>query len=125
MRTLGQKRAEFALKKVLAAKDVKDFKNFTAGAPSMVLKNGFGQALAFWLAKGKDGDKQYKLFDIVREWMSYNNGKDITNKFVKSSNNRTDFIKNLSEMEQVDYLKAQTETLKLLEWVKRYANADL
>jgi len=46
MRTLGQKRAEFALNKVVdIPQDKKDkFKPFSAGAPSMILQNGFGQA---------------------------------------------------------------------------------
>jgi CRISPR/Cas system CMR-associated protein Cmr5 small subunit len=31
----------------------------------------------------------------------------------------------ISEMSQSEYLHMQEETLALLEWVKRYANADL
>jgi CRISPR-associated protein Cmr5 len=121
MRTLGQKRAEYALEKVLAIPEdkKKDFKSFSAGAPSMILQNGFGQALAFWLSKAKEGDKHRVLFNMVKEWL-------VDNKLVKSQNNSDpDFIKALSAMEQLDYLTAQKETLALLEWVKRYANADL
>lgn len=124
MRTLGQKRAEFALNEVLKIDGniKKDFKNFSAGAPSMILQNGFGQALAFWLSKGTD--KHIKLFDIVMEWLSYDNGKDVKNPFA-SKKERREFIKELSEMDQKHYLTAQKETLALLEWVKRYANAGL
>lgn len=56
MRTLGQKRAAFALKKVMKNKCNKpeEFKRFCAGAPSVILQNGFGQALAFWYSKKKN-----------------------------------------------------------------------
>lgn len=128
MRTLGQKRAEFALNKVLEItknlneKEKKDFKSFSAGAPSMILQNGYGQALAFWLSKKTD--KHLNLFDIVMEWLSYDNGKDVKNTFA-SKKERKEFIKELSEMNQSKYLSAQKESLALLEWVKRFANADL
>lgn len=128
MRTLGQKRAEFALKQVLSiTKDMnenerKDFKNFAAGAPSTILQNGFGHALAFWLSK--KGDKHLNLFDMVMEWLSYDNGENIRNTFA-SKKERSGFMKELSEMEQSQYLTAQKESLALLEWVKRFANADL
>jgi CRISPR-associated protein Cmr5 len=128
MRTLGQKRAEFALNKVLGiTKDLnekakKEFKSFSAGAPSMILQNGYGQALAFWLSKKTA--KHFNLFDIVMNWLSYDNGKDVKNAFA-SEKERKEFIKELSEMDQSKYLAAQKESLALLEWVKRFANADL
>lgn len=117
MRTLGQKRAEFALKKVISVPNDKKekFKPFSAGAPSMILQNGFGQALAFWISKGKD--EHMAMFNIVKEWL-------LLNKFV-AVENKADFIQDISVMEQSKYLAAQKETLALLEWVKRYANAGL
>lgn len=118
MRTLGQKRAEFALKKVLEITDSQKkekFKHFSAGAPSMILQNGFGQALAFWLAKGKD--EHLTMFNIIKEWLCENN--------FASGNDTAEFIGNLAEMEQSQYLTAQKESLAMLEWVKRYANAGL
>lgn len=135
MRTLGQKRAEYALEKVLAIpKDKKkDFKSFSAGAPSIILQNGFGQALAFWLSKGtdkelriKEDDKHIVLFDMIWEWLPYEKN-DVKNRFAEKdkAKTRTDFIRQLSGMDQIKYLTAQKETLALLEWVKRYANADL
>ena len=125
MRTLGQKRAEYALGKVLAipgGKKKEDFKSFSAGAPSMILQNGFGQALAFWLSKGTD--KHITIFDMIKNWLSYEKD-DVKNSFVTKTENPVDFIKELSGMDQIKYLTAQKETLALLEWVKRYANADL
>lgn len=135
MRTMAQKRAEYALEQVLKVMNEKDeksrndFKSFSAGAPSMILQNGFGQALAFWLAKGtKDGrrketDKHIELFDMVKNWLSLKT-KDFNNTFAKEKD-RTKLMQELLAMDQRQYLTAQNETLALLEWIKRFANADL
>ncbi len=127
MRTLGQKRAGFALNRVLNIPDnkKKDFQPFSAGAPSMILQNGFGQALAFWISKSKnDTSVQRIMFNIVKDWLSYEDG-DINNKFVKKTSKTQEFLEAISNMEQTEYLSAQKETLALLEWVKRYSNAGL
>lgn len=117
MRTLGQKRAEFALDSVIriSPNNKKNFKPFSAGAPAMILQNGFGQAIAFWISKGKE--EHMTMFNIVKDWLCQNN--------MAEGQNHTEFIKNLSTMPQERYLSAQKETLALLEWVKRYANAGL
>jgi CRISPR-associated protein Cmr5 len=126
MRTLGQKRAEFALDKVInIAPETKErFKPFSAGAPSMILQNGFGQAVAFWIAKGKGKNEHMEMFNIVKEWLSYEKD-DVKNDYVKKTNNTKEFIEAISKLSQPEYLAAQKETLALLEWVKRYANAGL
>lgn len=123
IRTLGQQRAEFALERVSHLKsNRKDFKSFSSSAPAMILKNGFGQSLAFFMAKGTDkdlnikpNDKHIELFDIIKSWL-------IKQKIVDEQNHK-DFVKSLAQMSQKKYLEAQLETLALLEWVKRYANA--
>lgn len=128
MRTLGQKRAAFALQQVLNNKcnSPKEFKNFCAGAPSIILQNGFGQALAFWYAKGKSNevDKHQVLLDIIMNWLNYQDG-DVRNEFIQPCQKTKDMVAALSEMSQSEYLSAQGEALALLEWVKRYANALL
>lgn len=124
MRTLGQKRAEFALEKVtsIPANTKERFKPFSAGAPSMILQNGFGQALAFWVSKGKP--EHMAMFNIVTEWLSYEEN-DVHNNFVPEVESTQAFFQAISTMDQSRYLSAQNETLALLEWVKRFANADL
>lgn len=131
MRTMAQKRAGYALQRVVNIRsDKNEFKNFSAGIPAMILQNGFGQTLAFLLAKGtdKDGkikqnDKHIDQFDIIKDWLSLQEG-DINNCFVREKD-RTKLMQELMNMKQNDYLDAQNETLALLEWVKRFANADL
>ena len=119
MRTLGQERAGFALDKVMGLPHSlkKDFKPFSAGAPSTILQNGFGQALAFWLSK--NDAKHAALFEMIKEWL-------VKNGFIElQADSSVEFMKALSHTKQRQYLAAQKETLALLEWVKRYANAEL
>lgn len=118
MKMLNQERAAFALEKVLEHKEHKNkekIATFSAGAPSMILKNGFGHTLAFWKAKAKE--EHNVLFEIVRGWLDQRN--------ILNSHNSESFFQTLNHVDQNQYLMAQKETLALLEWVKRYANAFL
>ncbi|EKD51382.1 MAG: hypothetical protein ACD_62C00268G0002 [uncultured bacterium] len=118
--TLSQKRSEFALIRVIEIlkleRDHKKLKSFFASAPSMILKNGLGHTLAFCLAKDKPQHKA--AISIAKNWL-------IENEHIKKTdtNQDSDFIKQLAQTNQATYLMAQTETLRLLEWVKRYMTA--
>ncbi len=98
------------------------FKPFSAGAPTMILQNGFGQALAFWISKGRNEHKV--MLNIVKEWLSYSEN-DVQNNFVPRTESYQEFFQAVSTMTQSNYLTVQKETLALLEWIKRFANAGL
>jgi CRISPR-associated protein Cmr5 len=124
-RTLGQERAQYCLQKLenLGCNRA-EFKPLTAGLPAMILQNGFGQTLAFLISKGKNkeqkeqnGDKHLAAFRIIKDWL-------IKRKLIHQEKT-SDILKQISEMEQSKYLQAQKETLAMLEWLKRYANAEL
>lgn len=115
-RTLGQKRAEYCLDQLEnLGCNRDDFKSLSAGLPAMILQNGFGQTLAFLLAKG--GDKHAAAFAIIVGWLRQNG--------ILQKEHNKDQLMEISQMPQSDYLRAQRETLAMLEWLKRYANADL
>jgi len=123
--TLAQQRAVFSLKKLekLPCKR-EDFKSFAAGLPSMILQNGFGQALAFLAAKGSSKDlifdtkdKHYAALKIILAWL-------VERKLLTAGDEKAQILQ-ISDMEQMRYLRAQRETLAMLEWLKRYANAAL
>ncbi|HOM11200.1 MAG: type III-B CRISPR module-associated protein Cmr5 [Spirochaetes bacterium] len=119
MTTLGQDRSKYALEQVLqVGQRIDKFDTFTAGAATMILRNGLGQTMAFWMQKseGRDDEKHGALLRIVRVWL---NEKQI----IQSTDNIS-FIRALSEVPQETYLAAQKETLALLEWVKRYASSN-
>ncbi|OGR06909.1 MAG: type III-B CRISPR module-associated protein Cmr5 [Deltaproteobacteria bacterium RIFOXYD12_FULL_50_9] len=126
--TLGQDRAAFTLKRLETIDCDRDkFKKLCAGLPSMIMQNGFGQALAFLAAKGsetKNGKLQEKqknehvnAYKIILAWLDKK--KVIKKEALK------DRLMEIHVMDQGQYLLAQRETLAMLEWLKRYAHADL
>ena len=124
--TKQQKRAKFALEKIsefkgadghegLSPKDFHELANFIVSMPNMVLSNGLGQTLVYLLTKK---DKQRKAFNIIKEWILRPE-----NKFELVSGNDMDFLQSISEIDPKKYLEIQNETLRLMEWLKRYARA--
>ena len=118
VRMIAQERAEFALNEVLKIKEDKitEFRNFSAGVPSMILQNGFGQTIAFFLSRGKD--HHLRMVEIIKEWLE---SRDL----IKTTQANEDFVKEIMGLEQKKYLYIQDETLHLLEWVKRFSHAFL
>lgn len=119
--TLGQQRAKFCLEQLETIScSREEFKSFSAGLPAMILQNGFGQALAFLKGKSKESkgtDKHFAAYTIIINWL--------VNRKLISSGNDYEVLTQVSTMEQKKYLHAQRETLAMLEWLKRYANAEL
>ncbi len=127
MKSLSQKRADFALEIVLKSftnnksKEMKkEFKSFAAGTPAMILQNGFGLSMAFLLAKR---DEKYKeVYKAVKEWVTKK--CELTKGlFTQENIGEEVFIQALNKMEQREYLAVQDEAVKILEWIKRYAAA--
>ncbi|MDR2342538.1 MAG: type III-B CRISPR module-associated protein Cmr5 [Campylobacteraceae bacterium] len=124
IRTKQQQRAEFALKKISSIKIDEKTANFYAGAPTMILTNGLGQTMAFLLSKkeketNKETNKESELFKILKEWLTEDKNP-LAN--LKNKEN-IDFLQEFHKLSVTDYLKAQTEALRILEWFKRYAKA--
>ena len=129
--TIAQKRSEFALLQLRQIGYDKDFATLTAGLPSMIIQNGFGQAMSFLLSKAtdKDGkttdkdsqfdkkDKHYRAFKIIVDWLK--------ERQILNGETESEAVLQLSQMPQDQYLMAQVETMKIMEWVKRYANSGL
>ena len=123
--TLQQKRAAYALKSLdLTPENPKvkeEFSKFIIGMPNMILSNGIGQTMAFLLSKqGKTGqsDKTGKTFTILKEWLELRMPEQFS-----GTAEDLEFIKKFNQMSQSDYLRAQRECLRLVEWLKRYARA--
>lgn len=115
-RTLGQQRAAYCLGKLENLQcDREEFKALSAGLPAMIIQNGFGQTLAFLQAKGKD--KHLASFQIIAGWLF--------ERKLLQADRQAGLLGQINQMEQAQYLHAQKETLAMLEWLKRYANAAL
>lgn len=123
-----QKRSKFALQKLdnLYANNQidKDLANFIVGTPTMILQNGFGQTMAFLIAKGNDTKgtnseekRKYNfVYETIIEWAHRENPDKI-------KTDKKEFLEAISKLDQNEYVKIQEETLKLLQWLKRYARA--
>lgn len=131
--TIAQKRSKFALEQMAAIQGnmdstgKKEFPKLAKSLPAMILQNGFGQTMAFLLAKGsKDNkfqdreghiDKHICSFDTIAKWLN--------ERGLLATTDHNQVIRRLSEMSQGDYLRCQEETLLYMEWVKKYANSGL
>lgn len=81
--------------------------------------NGLGQALVMLLAKAKgDLNKEHRiLYGHLASWLS---------KQVDGLNgNDDDVVKRLMEGDQALYVRAQTEAMAYLHWLKQFARAYL
>lgn len=115
--TLSQQRAAKALELLSRIEEKGDkrreFSQFCKSFPTMVLKNGLGQSLAFIKAKQKD--KRYVLiYDTLNAWLVEE--LKLINK---------DIFLEIHEMSAQEYMRIQTESLRFLEWIKRYENAEI
>lgn len=92
-------------------------------APADLQMNGLGQTLAFWRAKGyekgnpKKGDNEHAhLLADVSKWV----GKQI-----KGDENLELLEWIIKEANTNDYRQATAEAMAFLQWLKRFAEAEL
>jgi CRISPR-associated protein Cmr5 len=144
-KTLEQTRAEFTYKCVeQIANDDKDtiqkkkFKGLVKKTPTYILTNGLGNTLAFLFSKGNN--EHLALAFIIGKYLFeineytqkiFNFSSDIfnikLNEFVKDENFigqlRNTLFQNLVFTDTEKYILATEETLRLLNWLKRFAEA--
>mgnify|MGYP000681006396 CR=1 FL=1 len=115
--TLEQERAKYALDaiKQFQSGDKEKYRTLIKKLPAMILNNGLGQALAFLLAddEGK-GKPSGKLYERLQTWVVGKQG-------IYTGN----FIDSLMANGRTEYMHAQHETLKLLTWMTKFADAYL
>lgn len=134
-KTMEQTRARFALEFINSRKNEKtdetDEKDRLATliqkAPVQILQNGLGQVLAFLLADNggkKDNDIKAsgRLYDKLQEWLCGELSENRPCRVYPVSGN---LIDQLTEGDRFAYLRAQEETLALLNWMKKFAEAWL
>ena len=120
--TLEQKRTVFALAAIEKAKEKKgeDYGRHVRKLPAMILNNGLGQALAFLLAdaEGKEQKASWQLYNDLQSWLCKEENPRCIYK-------NSELIKSLMDNDRSKYLQAQDEALKLLVWMKKFADAYL
>ncbi|MFA4647648.1 type III-B CRISPR module-associated protein Cmr5 [Pyrococcus kukulkanii] len=135
IRTLEQQRAEFAYNKVLEvskkSEDIqKKYRSYVRSAPTLILTNGLGQTLAFYLSKIGNSDGNYEkidpgnlekadqkahayLYKHIAEWLD--------KKIIHSENPIEYYIRASS----TEVLMMTEEVIALLKWMRRFADAML
>lgn len=79
--------------------------------PTLIQTNGLGQTLAFLKAKGKDHHIQ--MFNHLSEWL------------LTRIDGTGDLLSRVFAMESQTYRLATSEALAFLQWLKRFAEAEL
>lgn len=121
MKTTEQYRAQAAWEQIseLTKSNQLDEEFISAanGAASLIQSAGLGQAVAFWLAKGKRAP--LKLTDFLAQWLL-----KAQNSNVRDTNKRgKDLMQTIIEIDSMDYRLLVTEAMAYLNWVKRFAKA--
>jgi len=117
-KTKDQQRAAQAWKNISDVK-AKAFEGLYGGwvkkLPALILTNGLGQALAFLLAKGKRQEAAKTLYDHLSKWIMAEvaqvQGVKLLDWLIKH--------------DSAHYRRATTEALAFVNWLKRFAEAEL
>ncbi len=145
-RALEQERAKFAFKKVSEVKkqDKKvqeKYSSYIEKTPTMILTNGLGATLAFYLSKLEKpiDDVNYRninpkdystpdaiayayLYKHISTWLAEGSGE---NGIFKGLTKGTDPLKYIMESSTIDVAMLTDETLAILNWMKKFAKAML
>jgi CRISPR-associated protein Cmr5 len=119
LRTLEQERAKHAWDCVQEVKDkpfAGDYRTIAVKVPSLIVTNGLGQTLAFLKAKGKGepGNEHEVLYRHLTDWVG---------RKVNADGDLLSWLVNTATSQQ--YRLATMEALALLQWLKRFAEAEL
>jgi len=116
LRTLEQERAQHAWSCVQEVKDkpfAGDYRTIAVKVPSLIVTNGLGQTLAFLRSKP---DRQH--FQLL-----YRHLADWVGRKVHADGDLLNWLVNEATSQQ--YRLATMEALALLQWLKRFAEAEL
>jgi CRISPR-associated protein Cmr5 len=116
--TKEQERAAKAWEYVTAVKEQSyagRYGGWVKRLPALILTNGLGQTLAFLRAKGQGtGNAPQTLYQHVSEWVMDQVGPGTGSA-----------LEWLLKQDSVTYRRATTESLAFLNWLKRFAEAEL
>ncbi|MBD0343263.1 MAG: type III-B CRISPR module-associated protein Cmr5 [Coleofasciculus sp. Co-bin14] len=120
-RDLDRSRAEFAWNSVSSVKKnqpdnhQKKYGSLARKMPTLIQVNGLAQTLAFLKAKGKGTDHHIQIFKHLSDWVCHRlnlgSGDLLSNYVLKMDSQR--------------YRLTTSEALAFLQWLKRFAEAEL
>lgn len=118
MRTLEQERAKYAYDKIMLVKDKdfeEDYSRYVKSAPALILTNGLGNTLAFYKSKSKKSKAYSKLYNHIEEWLKKRG----------YCNENQDALEWIANTDSLLVLQATQEVLALLNWMTKFAKAEL
>jgi CRISPR-associated protein Cmr5 len=124
--THDQKRAKFAWEKVeeAATVDIEKYRNLAKAVASLIMNSGLMQTLAFLQAKDEHHHRILKIH--ICKWL----GRTLegvpagSNRFPSEANAGYDpIMKAFYEGSSDLYLRATSETMSLLRWIRQFADA--
>ncbi|WP_006786748.1 type III-B CRISPR module-associated protein Cmr5 [Thiorhodospira sibirica] len=122
---IEQQRAEFALRAIENALAMpenshyqhKELKSYARRLPAMIQSNGFGQAMAFYYSKREKFHAYGMIYQMVEDWLCR------SGQVYAGTNEAPRLLKAITQHDQMMYRRAQAETLALMIWVKKFAEA--
>ncbi len=134
-RTIDQERAQSAweaVRKVSQQKqEIRDkYRSLVRGFAADVMTHGLGQALAFLRAKSGGSRKKGKDANAAHDMLYWHISKWVTKQmrwknYTDEKNGGLLHAIIAEECTSADYRRATTETLAYVEWLKRFAEAEL
>ena len=122
LKGIEQGRATYAFKVVQEVSDSlkKEYKSAAKKFPVLIKTNGLGQSLAFLKSKGeKDESKPKnahdKLYEDIGTWLQTEDVKRLVRK-------DEELIKKVIQLESPAYRQVTTETIALLNWIRRFVD---
>ena len=126
-----QARAAYALawiQRAQADESIKqsELKSFTRRLPGMIQVNGFGQAMAFYYAKQSKSSAYRAVYSLIEGWLcgphghEANAGQPLYAAYVGTP---PALLTAITQEDQHRYRLAQAETMALLRWAKKFAEA--
>ena len=135
--SLAQKRAAHALACVKALKAMEkagdeqklpygNYISYVRALPAAILMNGLGQALAMEKASASKDKGHDLLYRHMNAWLCNETWEGISSGWQTSPYaNESDVLEAIVSQDEAAYIRAQTEALEYLEWLKNFAIALL
>ncbi|MBX0310443.1 MAG: type III-B CRISPR module-associated protein Cmr5 [Sulfurihydrogenibium sp.] len=133
MKTLEQERSNYAFKCISEIKGEsfeKDASSLISKLGTLILTNGLGNTLAFLFAKGRDQQKKGKgvhhreVIAIISNWLLKQGEKYYTRDNVEGKIEEI-MVKLVLDASIEEYMYYTEETLRLVNWLKRFSDAML
>lgn len=103
-----------------------ELKSFTRRLPGMIQVNGFGQAMAFYYSKRTKSSAYQSVYSLIEGWLCGPHGHEATTGkplLADHAGKTPALLSAITQEGQQRYRLAQAETMALLRWAKKFAEA--